>query len=64
MVTLFGTDYPIPILMLKMTELEWATKIFEAMEFTGQTFTPEELDMFFGKNAYAFLKTSKNFPGF
>lgn len=61
---MFGTDYPIPILMLKLTELQWVEKIFESMDAAGETFTQDELDMFFGKSAYSFLKTSKNFHGF
>lgn len=61
---MFGTDYPIPSLMLKMTELEWVKKIFSAMEAAGEAFTQDELDMFFGKNAHGFLQTSKKFPRF
>jgi len=58
---LFGTDFPIPAMRLNMTELQWIEEIYKTIESSGTVFTQEELDMFFGGNAYDFLKTSKNF---
>ena len=58
---MFGTDFPIPKMMLEMTEVEWIKQIFAAMVSSGVVFTQEELDMFFGKNAHDFLMTSKIF---